>query len=135
MNNSLDQYRKSLWPLPQHSQTTEDKMRRLGVEIEFTGMEISDIVDTIISLYGGKAEAVSDYEINVVDTSLGKFGVELDFSYIKRISRERHESADNNDLEELAEANAGLQCRHHTRLSTGIFMSIRLVKDALRRRL
>ena len=107
MNNSLDQYRKSLWPLPQHSQTTEDKMRRLGVEIEFTGMEISDIVDTIISLYGGKAEAVSDYEINVVDTSLGKFGVELDFSYIKRISRERHESADNNDLEELAEAIVG----------------------------
>ena len=88
MSDSLDDYRKSLWPLPQHRNTAAGKMRRLGVEIEFTGMEINDIVDTIISLYGGKAEAVSDYEINVVESSLGKFGVELDFSYIKRISRQ-----------------------------------------------
>ena len=52
MNNSLDTYRKSLWPLPQHTKTSDGKMRRLGVEIEFTGMEINDIADTIISLYG-----------------------------------------------------------------------------------
>jgi hypothetical protein len=93
MTKSLDAYRKSLWPLPQQTKTTAGKMRRLGVEIEFTGMGIDAIVDVIFSLYGGKAEAISDYEINVVDSSLGTFGVELDFSYIKRISRERRERA------------------------------------------
>lgn len=107
MTKSLDAYRKSLWPLPQQTQTTAGKMRRLGVEIEFTGMEIDAIVDVIISLYGGKADAISEYEINVVDSSLGTFGVELDFSYIKRISRERREATDNSDLEELAEAIVG----------------------------
>ncbi|MFT7405998.1 amidoligase family protein [Zhongshania sp.] len=107
MTKSLDAYRKSLWPLPQQTKTTAGKMRRLGVEIEFTGMGIDAIVDVIFSLYGGKAEAISDYEINVVDSSLGTFGVELDFSYIKRISRERREATDNSDLEELAEAIVG----------------------------
>ncbi|CAA0078720.1 Uncharacterised protein [Zhongshania aliphaticivorans] len=107
MNKSLDSYRQSLWPMPVHSQTKAGETRRLGVEIEFTGMEINHIVDTIITLYGGQAKPISDYEINVVDTSLGTFGVELDFSYIKRISRERHESDDNNELEELAETIVG----------------------------
>jgi hypothetical protein len=107
MTKSLDAYRKSLWPLPQQIQTAKGQIRRLGVEIEFTGMEIDAIVDVIISLYGGKTAAISDYEINVIESSLGDFGVELDFSYIKRISRERREAADNNDLEELAEAIVG----------------------------
>jgi hypothetical protein len=96
-----------LWPLPQQTQTTEGTIRRMGVEIEFTSMEIDAIVDVIISLYGGKVETISDYEINVIDSSLGTFGVELDFSYIKRISRERREATDNSDLEELAEAIVG----------------------------
>ncbi|WP_373083708.1 amidoligase family protein [Zhongshania sp.] len=107
MTKPLDAYRKQLWPLPLQLHTKTGAVRRLGVEIEFTGMEIDAIVDTIINQYGGRAEALSDYEINVVETSLGQFGVELDFSYIKRISRERHESADSNDLEELAEAIVG----------------------------
>ena len=107
MAKPLDAYRKQLWPLPLQLHTETGAVRRLGVEIEFTGMEINTIVDTIISQYGGHAEALSDYEVNIVDSSLGQFGVELDFSYIKRISRERHESADTNDLEELAEAIVG----------------------------
>ncbi|MDF1692824.1 MAG: amidoligase family protein [Zhongshania sp.] len=107
MTKPLDAYRKQLWPLPLQLHTKAGAVRRLGVEIEFTGMEIDGIVDTIIQQYGGNAEPLSDYEVNVVDTSLGQFGVELDFSYIKRISRERHESADTNDLEELAEAIVG----------------------------
>ncbi|MEX1667439.1 amidoligase family protein [Zhongshania guokunii] len=107
MTKPLDAYRKQLWPLPMQLHTQTGAVRRLGVEIEFTGMEIDGIVDTIIQQYGGSAEPLSDYEVNVVDTSLGQFGVELDFSYIKRISRERHESADTNDLEELAEAIVG----------------------------
>jgi hypothetical protein len=107
MSKSLANYRKQLWPLPMQRNTSAENERRLGVEIEFTGMEINDIVDVIIKQYGGTAEAVSDYEINVVDGQLGTFGVELDFSYIKRLSRERHESADSNDLEELAEAIVG----------------------------
>jgi hypothetical protein len=107
MNKPLTAYRKQLWPLPLQLHTETGAVRRLGVEIEFTGMEVDSIVETIISLYGGRADALSDYEVNVIDTTLGQFGVELDFSYIKRISRERHESADTNDLEELAEAIVG----------------------------
>tara|TARA_R110001599_G_scaffold82358_4_gene221745 strand:- start:2417 stop:3433 length:1017 start_codon:yes stop_codon:yes gene_type:complete len=107
MNKPLAAYRKQLWPLPLQLHTNTDAVRRLGVEIEFTGMEVDSIVDTIITQFGGRADTLSDYEVNVIDTSLGQFGVELDFSYIKRISRERHESADTNDLEELAEAIVG----------------------------
>ena len=107
MNKPLAAYRKQLWPLPLQLHTNTGAVRRLGVEIEFTGMEVDSIVDTIITQFGGRADTLSDYEVNVIDTSLGQFGVELDFSYIKRISRERHESADTNDLEELAEAIVG----------------------------
>lgn len=99
----LDTYRKALWPLPIQAKTANKKYRRVGVEIEFTGLQIDAIVEIIKTELGGKAAPVSDYEVNVEDTSLGSFGVELDFAYIKKLGRERSENGKGNDFDELAE--------------------------------
>lgn len=103
----IDSYRQQLWPLPLQPKTHEGKFRRVGVEIEFTGLQIDEIVDIITDLLGGKAKEISDYEVDVVDTALGKFGVELDFAYIKKLSRERKESGTSNDFDELTETVVG----------------------------
>lgn len=99
----LDKYRKQLWPLPIQARTSKDHYRRVGVEIEFTGLQIDDIVGIIVGQLGGKAETVSDYEVNVVGGPLGQFGVELDFAYIKNLSRERRQRDEHSEIDELTE--------------------------------
>ncbi len=85
------------------SRPTPANAKRVGVEIEFTGLQIEEIVDIIIAELGGKAETVSDYEVNVVDGPLGRFGVELDFAYIKKLSRERRQRHEHSEIDELTE--------------------------------
>lgn len=106
MNKKLDieQYRAGLWPLPVRRETAEQATRRLGVEIEFSGVPIQRIAELTREEFGGKVEKVSDYEFYVRGGSLGDFGIELDFSYLKRLGRERDPEAQVDDLDSLGES-------------------------------
>lgn len=63
-------------------------MRRLGVEIEFSGMGIEAASAIVEAEFGGSVEAASAFEHRVRDTCLGDFNVELDFEYLKTVGRE-----------------------------------------------
>lgn len=52
--------------------------RKTGVEFEFTGIEMAESADLIQGLYGGKISEISTYEMEVADTELGTFRIELD---------------------------------------------------------
>jgi hypothetical protein len=84
-----DQYRASQWPLPPRTKTRDGHPRRLGVELEFSGLPLHDIVELMRQFLGGKVETVSPYEFFLRDSSLGDFAVELDFAWLKRRGRER----------------------------------------------
>lgn len=101
--NLIQAYRAALWPMPLHTQTQKRKMRRLGVEIEFAGLEITQIAELIQEHFGGEIDKVSDYESFVRNTPLGDFGVELDFAYLKNLGREKDPDLEVDDLDNLTE--------------------------------
>lgn len=88
-----DAYRARLWPLPPLTQTAEGEARRVGVELEFAGLDLPAIVDLLQHGLGGEVKVVSDYEQLLHGTRLGDFTIELDFAWLKRVGRERQESA------------------------------------------
>lgn len=104
----LRRYRQSLWPLPPVMESETGKERRVGVEIEFTGLDMDPIADIITNHIGGSVTKKSDFDYRIKDTALGDFVVELDSAYIKRMSQERYEAEESNELEEFAEAIVGL---------------------------
>ncbi|WP_417765198.1 amidoligase family protein [Spongiibacter tropicus] len=107
----LEQYRAQLWPLPTQRETLEGKERRLGVEIEFTGMDMPEIAQCITEQFGGEIQRGSEYEYTVANTEFGDFGIELDSAYIKRLGREREEAGQASEFEELTESLVGLVAR------------------------
>ncbi|WP_213003987.1 amidoligase family protein [Parahaliea maris] len=104
MKSSLDNnYRASQWPLPPRQETATGDPRRVGVELEFSGMDIESIAGIMLSELGGEAEVISPYEQILRDSSLGTFGLELDYGYLKQLGRERNIEEDS-DLEQFGEA-------------------------------
>ena len=57
MTSKPNDYRASLWPLPSARTAESGSERRLGVEIEFTGMEMDAIAETIAAETGLDAKA------------------------------------------------------------------------------
>lgn len=82
------------FPLPPVSTKTSGEIRRVGVEIEFAGLSLVDIVRLIREQFGGSVVAHSAYEHTVAGTSLGDFKVELDFQYLKNKGRDRLDPED-----------------------------------------
>ncbi len=88
-------------PPPCH--TDRDEERRIGFEIEVSGVELSMIACQINIVYGGRIEEISPYEFFVHDTELGKFRIELDFAYLKNYAREKQKQpGEPPELEQLA---------------------------------
>ena len=73
--------------IPQY--TTIGKPRRVGVEIEFIGLDVARSAELVRSTFGGELVWRSDYEVYVNASELGDFRVELDFALLKRIGQER----------------------------------------------
>ncbi|MCP5161685.1 MAG: amidoligase family protein [Hahellaceae bacterium] len=76
--------------LPQRLLKNDGTERRVGVEIEMSGIELSMIACQINILFGGRIEELSPYEFRILATELGDFKIELDFKYLKNYARERH---------------------------------------------
>jgi len=74
--------------LPPEVLTEDGAKRRLGVELEFSGLDIEVASAIVQTTFGGSIAVVSDFEHKVKDTALGDFNVELDFEYLKTIGRE-----------------------------------------------
>ncbi|NNC99837.1 MAG: amidoligase family protein [Gammaproteobacteria bacterium] len=66
----------------------EDKPRRMGVEIEFAGLEPQTIVSAITRHFDGEAHWASPFEIEISDSKLGPFRIELDSKDIKQIGEQ-----------------------------------------------
>lgn len=71
--------------LPEHNLTADGEERRVGVEIELAGLEPEQMVESVISVFGGEAKRVTSYEYRVENTKVGDFNVELDASYMKAV--------------------------------------------------
>ena len=71
-------------PLPQNVQ---GKPRKMGLEIEFSGLDIERIASLVRICYGGTTESESDYKKYVKNTRLGDFTIELDWVLLQKLSK------------------------------------------------
>ncbi|MFH5832897.1 amidoligase family protein [Halalkalibaculum sp. DA3122] len=70
-------------PIPNNS---EGKPRKVGLELEFAGLEIEEAARIIRDLYGGEIKKRHRYQFSVVNTNLGDFEVELDARILKKMA-------------------------------------------------
>ncbi len=63
----------------------EGQPRRVGIELEFTGLELDAIADLIIEQFGGYKKPVNPYLCYVEDTRFGRFSVEIDAQLLKEM--------------------------------------------------
>lgn len=89
--------------LPPKMETADGKTRRLGVELEFSGLDIESIASTLADELGGSVQPVSRYECKVTDTEFGPFGIELDFHFLKTLGREDSGDVSEFDINRLSE--------------------------------
>lgn len=64
--------------LPSRNQRDDGKPRRVGVEVEFGGMKLHDIVTKVRESLGGEIEDRSEYAATVRDTSIGDVKIVFD---------------------------------------------------------
>lgn len=79
---------RSGYRMPRRLIGLDGSPRRIGVEIEMSGIELPVIADQLVAHYGGAIERISDYEFKVNGTALGNFKVDLDFEYLQKVHRD-----------------------------------------------
>lgn len=99
-----DHYRESQWPMPPRTDNQDGQPRRLGVELEFSGIPLDRVVELMQKHLGGEVQTVSPYELFLCDSSLGDFAVELDFAWLKRRGRARAGDDVADELGQLGES-------------------------------
>jgi len=90
--------------LPKLHQTESGKPRRVGVEIEFGGLDIDTAARLVAATFGGNIVPETEYETLVRDSTAGEFQIELDVGILKRAAQARKEQdAAPGPLEQLSE--------------------------------
>jgi len=71
------------FPLPAAMTTDSGQPRRLGVELEFAGLDLETISTQVTSLYGGRIVRDSRFSHRITDTRWGTFTAEIDTALLK----------------------------------------------------
>ncbi len=69
------------WLTPPRIKTCNGDMRRVGIELEFAGLDASTAAKLVRERYGGDLKVVSPHLVELIDSSLGTFAIALDFKY------------------------------------------------------
>ncbi|WP_370299796.1 amidoligase family protein [Abyssibacter sp.] len=86
------------WTGPPVIHTASGKLRRIGIELEFSGLGIEQIARIVKDVVGGSISPISPYECDVDDTPHGTYHIELDSSYVKRLGRHDDDKPDDGGL-------------------------------------
>ena len=74
--------------LPPVTKNEDGNPRRVGLELEFAGIEPMQAAEIITSVYGGKISEEHRYHININNTDLGDFRVELDARILRKMAED-----------------------------------------------
>lgn len=72
--------------LPPILKTADGSPRRVGLELEYSGVDLDVVCQRIVSLYGGTEERVSPVLSRALETEFGDFRVEVDVKRLKMIA-------------------------------------------------
>lgn len=73
---------------PPVARTEDGRVRRVGVEVELTGLEVTEIADAVCEVFGGTSQPETDYLIRI-DSPVGEFRVEADLELLQEIGKRR----------------------------------------------
>ncbi len=90
-------------PPPSIYQRSDGETRRIGVELEYSGLDIESSAKLVQKEFGGRIDAISPYESKIRDTEFGDFQVELDFGLLKQIGRDSTEDDEEDASEQIPE--------------------------------
>lgn len=96
---------KRIYRHPPRMTKADGDLRKVGFELEFSGLSLDGTLDALGRALGGSATKASVAEGTVDAPSLGSFQVELDWSYLKKRAAEEKEAPEP-WLESLSEAAA-----------------------------
>ena len=69
---------QALIPIPPEALNARGQPRRVGVELEFSGLELDQITSLVQEVMGGQVQKLSPYEARVLETKIGTVRVEFD---------------------------------------------------------
>jgi hypothetical protein len=82
----------------------QGESRRVGVELEVSGLELDVLADHVAEFFGLHVESAGRYERTLTGDPAGDWGVELDFDLLKKLGREpRTEDSVTGELGRTAE--------------------------------
>lgn len=67
---------------------SDGENRKVGLELEFAGIELRETAEIIASLYGGEIKEEHRYHFEINDTRVGNFRVELDAQILQKMARQ-----------------------------------------------
>jgi len=76
------------YPLPPVSYNAKGDPRKVGLELEFAGIELEKAAQIIQDIYGGLLRKEHRYHYKVVDSKLGDFRVELDAKILRKMAKQ-----------------------------------------------
>lgn len=78
----------SQWQGAWETKNAQGNIRRVGFELEFSGVELAEASSAVANALGGTvcAQTVAEHQVDVPD--LGPFKVEIDWDFLKRKARE-----------------------------------------------
>lgn len=89
--------------LPPRTTNQEGEPRRVGVEIEFSGLAPSAILDAVTGALGGEVHRETRFEYRIHDTSAGDLILELDAAYLKDLARSAQQDEARSELGRLTD--------------------------------
>ncbi len=73
---------------PPITKNKDGNPRKVGLELEFAGIEPMQAAEIITSVFGGEISEEHRYHINITNSELGEFRVELDARILRKMAEE-----------------------------------------------
>lgn len=89
------------WLLPNATDKADGSPRRVGVEIELSGIDVEALATLTADTLGGELNRVSSAEFEIKVSDHGQYRVEVDFALLKDLAREQEGDIDENSIRNL----------------------------------
>lgn len=97
-------HQASRYRQPTVTETAAGEPRRVGVELEFSGISLEAASDAVARSLGGERSEDTSAEHSVEVPDLGTFGIEIDWDFLKRKARDSAEGETSEWVEPLSRA-------------------------------
>ncbi|SHE64785.1 amidoligase family protein [Vibrio gazogenes] len=87
--------------MPPVTDTQQGAVRKVGFELEFTGLTLEQVIEPLCSILEGQVEQRSAVEFRVHTDDLGTFNLELDWDFLKRKAQTAWQEDDGHQLVDM----------------------------------